>query len=356
MELEEARGQSSRSPAWADGEPVTAAPSREGRPATIYDVAAAAGVSHQTVSRFLRGFEGIRPETRARVTAALDALGYRPNMTARSLKSGRSHRIGALTHESSQVGPTRIAEAASAAAREAGYILDLISLDMRSSHAIDDALDQLTQHSLAGILALASTDEMVRAVADADFRVPIFLETEVDEPTSFSETGVTELVEHLAGLGHRRFLHIAGPPNWSSARGRQRAYEAAIARLGLTSTALLHGDWTAASGYQALASRRDVMAATAVIAANDQMALGAMLALKESGRRIPEDVSVVGLDDIPEAAYFDPPLTTLRNDFDRTGREAVLALIARIEGRPVPARSAQPPLLVTRRSSGPAPS
>jgi LacI family transcriptional regulator len=354
MELDEAQGR--HAPAPAVGERAAEPAPREDRPATIYDVAAAAGVSHQTVSRFLRGFEGIRPETRARVVAALDSLGYRPNMTARSLKSGRSHRIGALTHESSQVGPSRIAEAASAAAREAGYILDLISLDMRSSHAIDDALDQLTQHSLAGILALASTDEMVTAVADADFRVPIFLETEVDEPSSFSETGITELVEHLAEHGHRRFVHIAGPPNWSSARGRQRAYEAAIARLGLTSTALLHGDWSAASGYEALAAARRVTDATAVVAANDQMALGAMLALKESGLRIPEDVSVVGVDDIPEAAYFDPPLTTLRNDFDRTGREAVLALIARIEGRPVPARTARPPMLLARRSSGPAPS
>lgn len=325
------------------------------RAATIYDVADAAGVSHQTVSRFLRGYEGIRPETRAKVVQALDALGYRPNLTARSLKSGRSHRIGALTHEASQVGPSRIAEAASTAAREAGYILDLISLDMRSPHAIDDALDHLTQHSLAGILALASTDEMIAAVADAEFRVPVHLEIEIDNPSSFSETGIPELVKHLAAHGHRRFLHIAGPPNWASARGRERAYEAAIARGGLTSTAVLHGDWSAASGYQAITAQKQALSATAVIAANDQMALGAMLALKERGLRIPEDVSVVGVDDIPEAAYFDPPLTTLRNDFDETGRDAVRALIARIEGTPPPPRAPRPPLLIARRSSGPAP-
>jgi LacI family transcriptional regulator len=290
------------------------------------------------------------------VVEALDSLGYRPNMTARSLKSGRSHRIGALTHEASQVGPSRIAEAASAAAREAGYILDLISLDARDPHAIEDALEQLTQHSPAGILALASTDEMLTALADVDFRVPVHVEAEMDDPSSFSETGMVELVEHLAGLGHRRLLHVAGPANWASARGRQRAYEEAIAQHGLTSVAVLHGDWSAASGYRALADLRAPVAATAVVAANDQTALGAILALKERGLRIPEDVSVVGIDDIPEAAFFDPPLTTLRNDFDATGRHAVRTLIARIEGTRPPRRGMRPPALVVRRSSGPAPS
>ena len=107
--------------------------SSQSKAATIYDVAQAAGVSHQTVSRFLKGFEGIRPETREKVVRALDELEYRPNLTARSLKSGRSHRIGALTHEISKVGPSRVAEGATAAAREAGYVLDLVSLDVRES-------------------------------------------------------------------------------------------------------------------------------------------------------------------------------------------------------------------------------
>ena len=114
------------------------------KPATIYDVAQAAGVSHQTVSRFLKGFEGIRPETREKVERALGELDYRPNLTARSLKSGRSHRIGALTHDLSQVGPSRVAEGASAAAREAGYVLDFISLDVRNPRAIEESVEMLT--------------------------------------------------------------------------------------------------------------------------------------------------------------------------------------------------------------------
>ncbi|MCR2814947.1 LacI family DNA-binding transcriptional regulator [Microbacterium jiangjiandongii] len=325
------------------------------RPATIYDVATAAGVSHQTVSRLLKGYEGIRPETRARVEQALAALDYRPNLSARSLKSGRSHRIGALTHETSQVGPSRIAEGASAAAREAGYILDLVSLDMRNPHAIEESLELLTQHSLAGVLAFASNDEMVHAFGEVDFRVPVYLEAETDDPTSFSETAIAALVDHLAALGHRRLLHIAGPPNWSAARGRQHAYESAVERGGLTSVGVLHGDWSAGSGHRALAELDEIPPATAVVAANDQMALGAMLALKERGLRIPVDISVVGVDDIPEAAYFDPPLTTVQNDFDATGRTAVQRLIARIEGTAATASLPREPRLLARRSSGLAP-
>ncbi|MGI9822002.1 LacI family DNA-binding transcriptional regulator [Agromyces sp. Marseille-Q5079] len=335
-------------------------PTMPAKPATIYDVAQAAGVSHQTVSRFLKGFQGIRPETRERVVQALDELGYRPNLTARSLKSGRSHRIGALTHEISHVGPSRIVEGASAAAREAGYVLDIVSLDARNPRAIEESLGIITQHDLAGVLALASTDEMTAAFETAEFRVPAYVAVEaddaVDDPRSrLSRIGLPALVDHLAGLGHRRFVHIAGPANWSASRNRLRAYEATVTEHGLQSVAVLHGDWSARSGYHAIADLAELPDATAFIAANDQMALGAMLALKERGRRTPDDVSVVGIDDIPEAEFFDPPLTTLRNDFESQGRAAVAELLSRIE-RTEPRRLVTPlPQLIVRRSSGPAP-
>ena len=339
----------------AQREQAGGTPGRVVRPATIYDVAAEAGVSHQTVSRFLRGYEGIRPQTRERVMAALSSLDYRPNLAARGLKSGRSHRIGALTHEVVQVGPSRIAESASAAAREAGYILDLISVDTRDPRAIDEALVQLTQHSPAGVLVLASTDEMLTALTKADIRVPMHLETELDDPTSPSETGVPALVEHLAALGHTRFMLIAGPPKWSAARRREHAYESALEQLRLPTGPILHGDWSAASGYRAIADAASPFPATAVLAANDQMALGAMLALKERGLAVPGDVSVVGIDDNPEAAYYDPPLTTVHLDFEATGRHAVTTLVARIEEKEIPGRLARHPRLVVRRSSGPVP-
>lgn len=328
--------------------------------ATIYDVAQAAGVSHQTVSRFLKGFEGIRPETREKVVRALDELGYRPNLTARSLKSGRSHRIGALTDDISNVGPRRVAEGASAAAREAGYVLDLVSLDVRNPRAIEESLELITQHDLAGVLALSSTDAMTHAFETTEFRAPVYIDVEADDavsghPSDLTSVGLPALITHLAGLGHRSLVHIAGPAAWSAARNRVLAYDAAVEDQGLRSVGVLQGDWSARSGYQAVAELDRLPEATAFVAANDQMALGAMLALKERGCRIPEDVSVVGIDDIPESAFFDPPLTTLRIDFEAQGRASVLKLIARIEGAEIRPIDVPPPQLVIRRSSGAAP-
>jgi DNA-binding LacI/PurR family transcriptional regulator len=324
------------------------------RAATIYDVAQAAGVSHQTVSRYLKGFTGIRPETRAKVERALDDLGYRPNLTARSLKSGRSHRIGALTHDISHVGPSRIAEGASAAAREAGYVLDLISLDVLNPRAIEESLALVTQHELAGILALASTDEMAHAFETTDFRVPAYMymepdDTVSDEPSELAGIGVPALIDHLVALGHRSFVHIAGPGNWSASRNRIRAFEAVLDQAGFRPAGVLVGDWSARSGYQAVAELPELPEATAYLAANDQMALGAMLALKERGLRVPEDVSVVGIDDIPEAAYFDPPLTSIHVDFDSRGRNTLQTLLARIEGSDLHPVVIPAPQLVVRR-------
>lgn len=336
------------------------APASEARPATIYDVARMAGVSGQTVSRLLKGYQGIRPETRDRVTEALEALDYRPNLTARSLTTGRSHRLGALTHEIDQVGPSRIAQGASAAAREAGYLLDIVTLDMTDRTSIDSALALVAKHDLAGVLALASTDEMTKALEATDFRVPAFIAAEADEdrsgaPSELSSTGLPALVDHLADLGHRSFVHIAGPSTWAAARNRARAYESAVARRGLQSVALVHGDWSAASGYAAIGQLGGTGGATAVVAANDQMALGAVRALTVRGLSVPGDVSVTGVDDIPEAAFFTPPLTTVRVDFAAQGRAAVAELLGRITGTQVPATPSLQSALVVRESTTRAP-
>ena len=329
-----------------------------GRPATIYDVAQAAGVSHQTVSRFLKGFAGIRPETRVRVERALDELGYRPNLTARSLKSGRSHRIGALTHEVSHVGPSRIAQGASVAARGAGYVLDLVSLDVEDPSAIEESLELMAQLDLAGVLALSSTDDMTRAFEATRFRVPALIAVASDADggrTDPAAVHLHELVGHLGDLGHRRLVHIAGPAEWPASRLRMRAYEDAVRDLGLTSVGVLPGDWSARSGYDAIMALPQLPKATAYVAANDQTALGVMLALKERGLRIPDDISVVGIDDVADAAFFDPPLTTLHLEFEAQGRASVLALIARIEGADGAPSELASPRLVVRRSSGLAP-
>lgn len=324
------------------------------RPATIYDVAKLAGVSHQTVSRLLKGFQGIRPETRARVQRALDELGYRPNMTARSLTTGQSHRIGALTHDIGQLGPNRTVQGAAAAARRAGYVLDIVTLDMADGDAIEESLDLITQHDLAGVLVLASTDEMVEAYRHATFRVPAHLSADgrgVGEDDRAFDSGIAQVVEYLAQLGHRCLFHISGPSNSPAARHRRVAFEAELRRHGIESAGTFIGDWSSASGFDAANALPEP--ATAIVAANDQMALGAMLALGRRGLRVPRDVSVTGIDDAPESAYYSPPLTTVHLDFVAQGASALAELMQQIVPEDFPVNEPPAPVLIQRLSSGP---
>ncbi|GAA1276626.1 LacI family transcriptional regulator [Planotetraspora silvatica] len=329
----------------------------DGRSPTIYDVAKVAGVSHQTVSRLLKG-EGVRPKNRERVLQALEELGYRPNLAARWLATNKSHRVAVLTQEIGQVGPGRILQGVGAEARQAGYLLDIITLDVSDRSAIDEAIGQVNGEDIAGILALASTDEMIAAFAHAEFRVPAFIGAEEDDalgehPAQRNARGLDQVVDHLVGLGHRRFFQIAGPRTWVAARNRELAYERSLSRYGIASLGTAYGDWSAASGYEAARKIPSELGITAVVAGNDQMALGAILALSSSGLDIPGDVSVTGFDDIPEAAYLCPPLTTVRLDFEEQGRDAFRRLVTQLEGR-----SSAPGImtaeLVERASSGPA--
>jgi DNA-binding LacI/PurR family transcriptional regulator len=328
------------------------------RAATIYDVARRAGVSHQTVSRLLSGFEGIRPETRAKVEKALRELDYRPNFAARSLTMGRSYRIGALTHEIDKVGPSRIIQGAATAARRAGYVLDIVTLDMADEKAIAESLDLIRQQDLAGVVVFASTDEMIAAFRKSRFRVPVHLSIDGEgrgESTvqRFMLAEIEMLVDLLWQDGHRQFAHIAGPANWPAARNREFAYEQALARRGVQSLRTVRGDWSPEAGYRAVADLPGE--ATAIIVANDQMALGALLALQKAGAEVPADVSVTGIDDTPESAYFSPPLTTVRLDFMTQGGIAVAELLALI-GEDVDMPTMLPrPQLVVRASTGSAP-
>ncbi len=302
------------------------------RAVTMYDVAAAAGVSHQSVSRFIRGFT-VRPATKERIEKALETLDYRPNMAARTLITGQSQRIGAITHQVNQYGPSTILQGASSAARHAGYLLDIVTLEAGNIDELSDAITLLTQHPLAGIIAFASTDEAQHVFEERSFAYPAVVAAEPDDANddeSYSTAaGVTALVEHLAALGHRRFAHISGPSNWSAARNRSRAYASAVRRLGLADLGVAEGDWSVDSGAEAAHRLMSGEQPTAILAANDQMALGAVSALFSAGFSVPDDVSVTGLDDMPEAAYLRPALTTVRLDFDGQGRDALSRLLAR---------------------------
>ena len=247
------------------------------------------------------------------------------------------------------------------AARQAGYLLDIIALDMGDPAAIQEALDLAAQLDIAGVLALASTDEMAEAFQHTDFRVPVVFAPEVGDavtghPSELTTVGFPALIAHLQHLGHERILHIAGPTTWSAARNRARAFESTLRANGLQPIGNVSGDWSASSGYQAIREVPDLFGATAVVAANDQMALGAILALTEAGLRVPDDISVTGIDDIPEAAFFRPPLTTLRVHFEEDGRIAVEKLLSSIEDTRPTSESSPMATLIVRHSTGPAPS
>lgn len=332
---------------------------RQAKPATIYDVARLAEVSHQTVALYLRGHEGFRESTRKRVEDALVALNYRPNLAARSLARSRSNRIGALVYELAEVGPSKTIQGASAAARAAGYLLDVISLDPRDESAVTDALAQLGQQDLAGILAFAPLDLIAERIATVPFNVPVIQEADVDDgvasvgPNAVNAPALTLLVDHLVGLGHRSIFHLAGPSSWSASRSRLAAFEAALAVHGLASAGSLEGDWSAASGYAAAMRMPLDAGVTAIVAANDQMAIGALLALEERGLSVPGDMSVTGFDDIPEAAFLRPPLTTVSIDYAEQGRTLVTRLLAEIDpDSPVEAVAPPPaPVLIARAST-----
>lgn len=333
------------------------------RPATIYDVAKHAGVSHQTVSRYLRSYQGIRPATKQKVAAALEALNYRPNTAARLLTTGKSLRIAVLTHELKQYGPSQVLQGATKAARQASYWPDVVTLDASDPEDIARAIDTVRLSDLAGVLALSSTDEMTQAFEAVEFGVPAVINAK-EEFTASAEPATATLLEpmleYLASLGHRDYLHIAGPKSWSAARDRQSDFLSAAANHGARETHTVEGDWSAKSAYHATTEflagldKRHGANVTAIVAASDQMALGAMRALGEAGIQIPDEMSVTGMDDIPDAAYFYPPLTTLRLDFEAQGRLACLRLLDKITTEPAAEPAATSPQLIVRASTGPA--
>ncbi|WP_055529065.1 LacI family DNA-binding transcriptional regulator [Streptomyces graminilatus] len=330
------------------------------------DVARLAGVSKQTVSRVLNDNPAVRAETRESVLEAMRSLGYRPSRSARSLASGRTRMLGVISFDAARFGPASTLTAINTAAQDAGYLVSSIALDTADRDTVVQAVDRLSAEGADGVIAIAPQRRVGRALAEAHLDIPLVVMDNVlgdDTPmvTCDARGGARLATEHLLGLGHRTVHHIAGPAGWASAERRAASWRDTLERAGAAVPEPLAGDWSADSGYELgrrLARDPDV---TAVFAANDQMALGALRAFHEAGRRVPDDVSVVGYDDIPEAAHLLPPLTTVRTDFQEAGTRSLRLLLARIDGReepgaaPGPVVSVIPSHLIVRRSTGPAP-
>lgn len=331
------------------------------KPPTIYEVAKLAGVSHQTVSRYLHQDPTMRPETTRRVAQAVAELGYRPNRAARTMRTHRTGRITVILPGAERV-PTRVLSGAAAAAHEAGYLLDVVSLEGDAATRTSRVEALLQPESTDGILSFTSLNKDFGELTRSDFRVPIVVDGVYDDNLRtlgpFAEASrAAELLRYLAELGHRRFVHVAGPAEWSSARQRRAVYEATIAELGLESCAVIETDWTAEDGWNAA---RDVIAdsgATAVFAASDQVAFGVITGLQSVGLRVPQDVSVFGWDDQELSRFFRPSLTTISEDRERQGREAVRRLLALLRGEPDlgPQEMTNINRIILRDSTGPAP-
>lgn len=320
------------------------------------EVAALAGVSHQTVSRVINGHPSIRPTTRDRVLQVIEEVKYRPNSAARALATRRSSRIGVVVDSAIKFGPNATLRAVEESAREAGYSVSSVTVAEDRALSAKSAVDHLLSQGIDALCIIAprsSSVDLLRARAQG---LPTLAVTSSRDLTmltaSVDQRGGAELaVRHLLSLGHTNVLHVAGPMDWLDARGRERGWRAALEEAGITPRPPVVGDWTADFGFEFARNVDMPIDFTAVFCANDQMALGVLHGLSVRGVRVPEDVSIVGFDDLPEARHFRPALTTVRQDFETLGKRTVEALISAIEGEEPARRTVIEPELIVRDST-----
>jgi LacI family transcriptional regulator len=341
---------------------------------TIKDVAKAAGVSTQTVSRVLNNRPDVAPETFERVQKIIEQLDYVPNVLVRSLFQGRSYTLGVIAYGLEYFGPSRTLTGIEEQADELGYSIFLSLLHEPEPGDTEQLLKSLLARQVDGIIWAVPEYGDNRAWAQdksLDFPVPMIFVRGMTKPTFLPIVGIDNraigylATEHLLAGGARLIGIITGPLSWWEARERQRGWQEALAAHGLTADERLitEGDWNAPSGeqglHQLLAQNPDL---DAVFASNDQMALGVLYAAHRLGRPVPEELSVVGVDNLPESAHFWPPLTTVRQRLQEIGAQAVLELDQMIQTaeRPqqdqdkvVPKVTLLQPELIIRESSRP---
>lgn len=332
---------------------------------TIREVAQEAGVSIQTVSRVINNRPDVAPETRQLVQTIIERLGYQPNAIARSLIRRRSHTLGVVTTELDHYGPMRGLTGIEQEANNLGYSLILSLVHRREPDHGEYALNNLLAQQVDGIIWAVPEIGNNRAwLWDKLPQLPVPVVfvgiSPRDEPSVVTPSRISGRLatEHLLAQGYQHIGLITGPLSWEAARQRQRGWQDILSKTSPNQT--FEGDWSAASGEQGL---RQLLVQypemDAVYASNDQMALGALNAAHQLGLRIPEDLGVVGTDNIPESAYFWPPLTTIRHQIARHSKIAVRQLNWMIENRQHNKDGVQPeevyfePELIIRKSSVP---
>lgn len=337
--------------------------------ATIIDVAKVAGVSRSTVSRVLNDQPGVSPDTRDRVLDAISDLNYRPNFAARALKRRKADTVGIIVpssfrrphpHEPRGYYFTEIIRGAHNQCTEQGYVLTL--LDDESTPDFYKRL--LQERRVDGIILIDVELEsnLVQDFYDADFSF-VVIGTAPDERVACVDVdnygSAQRVVQYLADLGHNRIAFINGPPTRLASRDRRAGFETMMQRLGLPLPNAYNqqGDFSEDAGREAMQRLLSVSPQpSAVFAANDRMALGAIRATQAAGLLIPEQISIIGFDDIPVASFFQPPLTTMRQPLYKLGSEAarlLLEMLADAE-EDMTTRVVLPTTLVERATTGPA--
>lgn len=336
--------------------------------ATIKEVAFAAGVSTQTVSRVINDRPDVSPETRKRIQNIIDQLGFQPSALARSLISQRSYTLGVVTAGLKLLGPSRTLSGITQAAEAAGYSLLLKELSNFDVINIIPIIQTLISHHVDGIIwAVPEVGENRNWVnkLSLDLTIPIVYLTmksqaQVSVVSINNYFGGQMAVSHLLEQGYRHIGHISGPLDWWEARERKAAWNDVLrdANLEVKDEHWVEGNWSSSSGALAIEKLlTQYPEMDAIFVANDQMALSVMQFACRSGLQIPDDIGVVGFDDIPESAYFWPPLTTVNQDQQNVGEVAVDEIIKIIESGWQEQRPAQPksilvtPNLIVRKSS-----
>jgi DNA-binding LacI/PurR family transcriptional regulator len=290
----------------------------------------------------------------------MEELGYRPNSIARALATGRTRTLGVVSFDTTLYGPASTLFGIERAAHEAGYFIMVASLKALDRASVVQAIERLRVQGVDGILVIVSEEESAEALLHAPLDVPLVaVEAGPDRGIPVvavdQREGATLATRHLLDLGHTTVHHITGPLSSIESQQRAAGWRATLEAAGAPRPEPLIGDWSARAGYHLGRRLTRDKSLSAVFVANDQMALGLLRAMNESGRRIPEEISVVGFDDVPESPYFTPPLTTVRQDFGEVGSRSLRVLVRTIEsvqaGARPPTGSLVPPELVVRAST-----
>jgi LacI family repressor for deo operon, udp, cdd, tsx, nupC, and nupG len=330
---------------------------RHRRP-TLLDVAKVAGVSHTTVSRYLRVPDTLKPRTVELVRAAIEELDYHPNLVARSMRTRRTGTLAiVMPGHLMPYSPARVLASATEAAHLAGFQVEITAVEGGGAERAARAIELVTGDLVEGVLALTELEFSSGVRPHDNIEVAAMYDEHLNGVGPLLDAeAIREIVEGMAALGHTHFIHIGGPDGHPASTQRRRVFAEATAHLGLTAIDSTSGPWDGAYARDVVKALPEDSPVTAIVAGNDELAAGAIAGATERGWSVPERVSVSGWDDSSVGAFMPPALTTVRMDHASLGRAAMERLIATVRGLPKPEPATSPlNTVIWRASVGAAP-